>query len=226
MISRDNLMTARFRLNMERIHGLAKLIMADVALLKPKDVFKSEGPRADILRAIVVFLHAAFEDVLRTIARPDGKKLAFYSGADINKALHKCGLDPTPFKPLYPPLTQMAKRRNRIVHHADLSKQTDTTSGTWTIVDDWQLIMWLLAVPAFHSLLRTTIDYDDKVERATYGRLRKAMDDTVAFGHQLIAFSNVPPELRIEALRKISESLNSISAQLVATKSVSESTLR
>ena len=218
MDTRDNLMTARFRLNMERIHGLVKLIMADAAPLKSTGAFKTEGPRADILRAIVVFLHATFEDVLRSMVRPDGKKLTFYSGADITKALQKSGLDPSPFKPLYPPLTQMAKRRCLIVHHADVAKQTDTASKAWTITDDWQLIMWLLAVPAFHSLLRTTIDSDDKVERATYERLRRAMDGTVAFGRQLIAFSNVPPELQVEALRKISESLTGMAAQLSARK--------
>lgn len=225
MNPRDNLMTARFRLNMERINGLVKLIMADTALLKPTGVFQSEGPRADILRAIVVFLHATFEDVLRSIARPNGKKLTFYSGADINKALQKCRLDPTPFKHLYPPLTQMAKRRNRIVHHADLSKPTDTASEAWTIVDDWQLVMWLLAVPRFHSLLRTAIDCNDKVERAIYGKLTQTMDGWVAFGHQLIAFSNAPPELRVEALRKTSECLDSVCAQLIATKSIRKSTI-
>jgi hypothetical protein len=66
MNSRDKLMTARFTLNMERIHGLVKLIYSDIASLRPTGAFKSEGPRADILRAIVVFLHATFEDVLRS----------------------------------------------------------------------------------------------------------------------------------------------------------------
>src|SRR5437867_1485023 len=128
MNSRDNLMTARFTLNMGRIHGLVKLISSDIALLKPRGLWRSEGQRADILRAIVVFLHATFEDVLRSRSGPKGKKLNFYSGADLDRFLQQWRLDPTPFKSLYKTLTQMAKRRNRIVHAADLSKKTDTAS--------------------------------------------------------------------------------------------------
>jgi len=144
-------MSTRFTLNMERIHGLVKLICSDIALLKPTGLWRSEGQRADILRAIVVFLHATFEDVLRSRSGPKGKKLNFYSGADINKALKQWGLDPTPFKSLYPPLTQMAKRRKRIVHDADLSKKTDSAPGIWMIADDWQLIMWICAVRHFFT---------------------------------------------------------------------------
>ena len=214
-------MTARFRLNMERIHGLVKLIHGDIALLKPTGFVQSEGPRAEILRAIVVFLHATFEDVLRSRARPYNKKFAFYSGADLDKILRRCRLDPSPFKPLYPPLTQMAKRRTRIVHCADLSNQTDTVSDAWTIADEWQLGMWLIAVPAFHSLL-TSIDHDDDVARANYKKLREAMDGYVVFGKQLVAFTDTPPELRIEALQKALQTVASVSAALsVATKNTS-----
>src|ERR1700676_4865149 len=111
MNSRDSLMTTRFLLNMRRISDLVKLTFSGVDALGPTDLFQSEGPRADILRAIVVFLHATFEDVLRSQSRQGNKKLTVYSGADIDKALRKCGLNPAPFKPLYPPLGQMSKRQ-------------------------------------------------------------------------------------------------------------------
>jgi hypothetical protein len=214
---RDALTTTRFRLNMERINGLAKLIYSDIALLKPTGFAKSEGPRADILRAIVVFLHSTFEDVLRSRAYPYDKKFTFYSGADIDKILRKCRLDPTPFKPLYSPLTQMAKRRTRIVHYADLSKQSDTAAEAWTIVDEWQLIMWMLAVMAFHSLL-TSIDHDDEVAHANYLKLREAMDGFVTFGKRLVAFADTPREFWIESLQKISQTLDSVSAALLIAK--------
>jgi hypothetical protein len=225
MNSRDSLMTARFLLNMERISGLVKLVMSNVDVLKVPALFQSsEGPRADILRAIVVFLHATFEDVLRSQVRRDNKNWAFYSGADIDKVLRKSGVDPSPFKALYPPLSQMAKRRKRIVHEADLAKKTDSATEAWTIADDWQLVMWLLAVPAFHSLLCMSIDHEDQVARQKYLKLREAMDGFVAFGKQIIALSETPPDLqqRLNALQKLSDTLNSVSTLVVASKTVSE----
>jgi hypothetical protein len=194
-----------------------KLIYLDTALLKPTGFGKSEGPRADILRAIVVFLHSTFEDLMRSRARPYNKKFTFYSGADIDKILRRCQLDPNHFKPLYPPLIQMAKRRARIVHYADLPKQTDTAMAAWTIVDEWQLIMWMLAVMAFHSLL-TSIDHDDKAACATYLKLREAMNGFVTFGKQLAAFADTPREPWIVSLRKISQTLDIVSGALVTAK--------
>lgn len=64
----ENLVDSRFYLNMNRIRGLVDLIHSDVDSLKPSG-FQSDGVRADILRAITVFLHATFEDVLRSTAR-------------------------------------------------------------------------------------------------------------------------------------------------------------
>lgn len=68
MSAPEDLLQSRFYLNMNRITGLVKLIHSEVDLLKPLG-FHSDGVRADILRAITVFLHATFEDVLRTTAR-------------------------------------------------------------------------------------------------------------------------------------------------------------
>jgi hypothetical protein len=191
MGTRENLLYARFHLNMRRIDDLTNLIVLDIDSLRPTGLFQSEGVRADILRTIVVFLHATFEDVLRSMARQPNKKISFYSGADIDKVLRQSGLDPRPFKPLYPPLTQMAKRRKRIVHEADLSKPTDTVSEVWTIVDDWQLIMWLMAVRGFYYQLRISVNAASAVERAMCERLRKAMQSHVDFGNQLRAFPEV-----------------------------------
>jgi hypothetical protein len=65
----NDLLDARFRLNMGRIDGLVKLVFSDLDPLRQTEALQSGGVRADILRAIVVFLHATFEDVLRTMAR-------------------------------------------------------------------------------------------------------------------------------------------------------------
>jgi hypothetical protein len=68
MTAPEDLLASRFYQNMNRITGLVKLIHLDVDSLRPSGL-QSHGVRADILRAIVVFLHATFEDVLRTTAR-------------------------------------------------------------------------------------------------------------------------------------------------------------
>src|SRR5213594_299135 len=70
MDTKEKLLTARFYLNMQRLRGLIALLhpgtgppnAGEVALL-------NDTVRADIGRTIVVFLHATFEDILRTAAR-------------------------------------------------------------------------------------------------------------------------------------------------------------
>jgi len=100
-----DLLEARFQSNMRRINRLVTLIFTDP--LKPKGLFQSDGVRADILRTIVVFLHASFEDVLRSHLPRQNKKLTFTSGGDLDKALTLSGIDPKPFKELFPPLIQL-----------------------------------------------------------------------------------------------------------------------
>jgi hypothetical protein len=214
MNTENNLLKARFDLNTGRISGLLQLIFSDFDSLRPKGVFQSDGIRADILRSIVVFLHATFEDVLRSHVPKPNKKLSFYSGTDIDKALKQRGIDAGPFRPLYPPLAQMAKRRKQIVHEADLSSRTDTVSDAWGLADDWQLIMWFMAVGAFYYRLRMAVNAATVVERARYQTLWKAMLIHVEFGNQLVAFPEVPRELRREALEHTVITLETIVATL------------
>lgn len=214
MSTHNDLLKARFHLNMGRINGLVKLIFSDFDALRPTRVFQSSGARADILRSIVVFLHATFEDVLRSHLPKPNKSLSFYSRNDLEKALKLSSIDTKPFRPLYPPLTQMAKRRNRIVHQADLSAHTAVASEVWGVADDWQLIMWLMAVPAFYYQLRMSTSTENVVERAQYERLRAAMLTHVDFGNQLLAYPTVPPELRNEALLKIVATLQNTTSTL------------
>jgi hypothetical protein len=53
----------RFRANMDRVHRIIQLLHADSEPLKPIGFAQSDGVRADLLRAIVVLLHASFEDL-------------------------------------------------------------------------------------------------------------------------------------------------------------------
>ena len=69
MNKNKDLSDVRFSINMDRIKGLVNLSGSDIdarSLIYP---FQTIGVKADICRTIVVFLHATFEDVLRTIAR-------------------------------------------------------------------------------------------------------------------------------------------------------------
>jgi hypothetical protein len=69
MSKHKDLSDVRFSINMDRIKGLVNLSGSDIdarSLIYP---FQTIGVKADICRTIVVFLHATFEDVLRTIAR-------------------------------------------------------------------------------------------------------------------------------------------------------------
>jgi hypothetical protein len=199
---------------MRRISGLVRLVSSSDTLetLKPATAFgNSEGARADILRSIVVFLHATFEVVLRSQVPKPNRRLSFYSRADLEKALKLSGIDAEPFRPLFPPLTQMAKRRKRIVHDADLSHGV---VHTWTVADDWQLTMWMLAVPAFYYRLRMSLQAASAVERAMHERLRTAMASHVNFGKQLLALPLVSPELQVQAYLELVPTLEGIVATL------------
>jgi hypothetical protein len=211
MTAKADLLEAAFHLNMSRISQLVQIIESHDSL-KPTTLFgPSSGVRADILRSIVVFLHATFEVAIRSHIPRRGCGWSFYSGADLDKALTSSGIDGKPFRSLYPPLTQMAKRRNRIVHEADL---VDGDHYEWNIADDWQLIIWLLAVPTFYYQLRISLHAANVVEQTMYDSLRAAMTSHHEWGKQLLALPTVPPELQIRALQESVATLKSIVATM------------
>lgn len=184
---------------MNRINGLVR-VLSSQDILQPTIVFgPSRGVRADILRSVVVFLHATFEVVVRTHIPKANRRWNFYSGIDLEIALKSSGIEARPFRFLYPPLTQMAKRRKRIVHEADF---LHGDFHDWTITDDWELIMWLTAVVAFYYQLRISLHAEDIVERAMYKKVRAAMSSHVTFGKQLVSFPAVPQELQLQVLRE------------------------
>jgi hypothetical protein len=212
MASSGDPLGKRFRGNMSRISGLVQLLFSS-DLLKSTSVFgPSAGPRADVLRFIVVFLHANFEVVFRCRLPKAAGNVSFYSRQDFDKALKRIGVDAAPFRPLYPPLTQMARRRKEIVHNADLGRGDEPHE--WSIADDWQLIMWLMAVPAFYYQLRISLGLANVVEQAMYERFRAAMTKHVEFGNQLLAFPSVPKTHRLQALQKIAATLTEIVSTL------------
>lgn len=207
MSEKGDLLATRFQLNMRRISGLTILAFS----LEQPALLQSEGPQADIFRAIVVFLHATFEVLLKSqLRRP--KKAKSYSGNDIDKTLQQVGIDPTPFKYLYRPLTGLAKKRHQIVHEADFVKSTDVVANQWGIVESWLLVMWQLAVLTFYYQLRISTKMATEVERAKYNDSRQALDNWSDIGHQFIAFAEAEPNLRKEALEKVIVSIENVHA--------------
>jgi hypothetical protein len=97
------------------------------------------------------------------------------------------------------------------MHEADLLRDEP---HEWGIADDWQLVMWLLAVPAFYYQLRLSLGAANTVEQAKYSNLRTAMSSYVAYGKQLLAFPDVPPERRLQAMQETLDTLKTIVATL------------
>lgn len=196
---------------MKRIADVTKLLTTS-DYLKPAGLFApSDGARGEILRFIVVFLHSSLEVLLRSRLPKANKKYSFYSANDLENALRLCGIETTPFRALFPPLTEMAKRRNRIVHHADL---IEGDIQKWGIADDWKLIMWNLAVIAFYYQFWVALDGANALAIARCRAVRGAMESHVRFGNQLLAFPKRPIDCSTADLVEMADTLSNITAIL------------
>jgi len=183
--TKDDLLRIRFELNMARISTLTNMVVGSRDGLK--SFFATEGALGEVQRATVVFLHATFEVALRSYLPKSRKSLRFSGETDLDKALKFSGIDPTPFKPLYASLVQMAKRRIRIVHYADLETSTGVELKTWNIADEWQLVFWLLGVATFYYRMRIAKNVASEDERNRHDRNIKAMEKYREYGYQLLA---------------------------------------
>ena len=202
----------RFNVNMARIAGLMKLALSGAGV-KPAGFMTYEGVSADIFRLIVVFLHATVEDLVRS-QLPANSQFSFQSGADIDQAIKRAGCDPKALKPLYRPLTAMAKRRNRIVHEADLASHSSTVVEPWSVADTWQILQWNLAVLAFYYQMLIVLTEPHQVFVDKYDSTRKAMAEHIKFAHHLMNFPKGPLEVQKKMLNDMGESLDSIMALL------------
>ena len=170
------------------------------------------GSQGELRRAIVVFLHATFEVALRGLSNAR-KEFTFSGKSDLDKALKRSGVDPTQFAHLYPPVIQMARRRNRIVHRADL-RDDSTIADDWNVADEWQLMLWLMAVPAFYHKLRIERGVASAKEAEKYNRTLLAMEHHRTFAKQMLAFPSLAEHLRIQGLQEISATLQTMVASL------------
>jgi hypothetical protein len=166
---------------MRRIAHLTKLTSS---------VTDNEELTSDVHRAAVVFLYATFEDFFRE-QLPKTNIRGFYSQADLDKGFKKADVDPTPFKPLFRRLLNLAKKRSAIVHEADLSK--DGTPHKWTMIDTYVLAMWNLAVLQFYYQMRVAKGLACKVETKMLSKVQKATERASAAGMQLIQFAKAEP---------------------------------
>ena len=83
----------RFQTNMKRIGAITTFLHSGAENLTPTGFLRSEGVRADILRAVLVFLHAAIEDFVRSHLPRPNKHFTLSSEADIKRALSRLNID-------------------------------------------------------------------------------------------------------------------------------------
>ena len=203
----------RYVINSNRVAGLMNLVMSDKGEMKPKRVMAYSGVSADIMRAIVVFLHATVEDLIRTQI-PKNEKFTFHGRGDIEKAMKKIGRSDAPLRRLYNPLTQLARRRTQIVHYGDMPANSSKPTLDWGIADVWCLLQWNLAVNAFVYLLLEILTEPNDVFSTRYNAMFKAMDDHVAYGKLLMKFPKSNIIAQQEALQKMSDQLTLIGDSL------------
>ena len=162
----QELINKRFQVNMSRV---ARLINLGAHLKQTRGQNPDElaaltdrpDEVADLHRSTVVFLHASFEDMLRTTA--DNRlghvpKRTFGKVDVVVKLLGDLHLDPAPFQPLFSEMSTLMNRRHRIVHEADLPTPDAVTDVPWTIGDDYQLAIWLFVVVTFKARLTAELD--------------------------------------------------------------------
>jgi hypothetical protein len=185
----------RFQTNMKRLGAIANVVNSKAEGL--------QGVRADLLRASVVFLHVSFEDFVRSHRPKSLKRCTFNSDSDIKRALYKINADPTLFADLFVPLKQMAERRNRIVHHADLHDHPSAEVNSWAFADDWMLTHWNIAVVAFYYRLIKVKGSTGVVEDRARENIENALKKSMEFARTLLEFAGTPPERQQEGLKKL-----------------------
>jgi hypothetical protein len=192
----------RFIMNMKRVRDITHLIHSGIPGLNQTAIFQSEGVRADLLRSLVVFLHAAIEDVIRSHL-PKRGKFSFSSSSDIKKALASIGIETAQFDDVLPALNQLARRRIQIVHFADLKDAQSDFLSPWGLADDWSLVQWNLAVLVLFRRLRKSTGHTGHVENRALENVEAAIKLNADFGRKLLEVSGMPPEQHLDGIREL-----------------------
>lgn len=207
----------RYVINSSRIAGLINLVMSESSELKPKTFMTYSGVSADIMRAIVVFLHATVEDIIRTQI-PNNDKFTFQGRSDIERAMKKIGRSAEPLRRLYNPLTQLARRRTQIVHYGDMPTSVSEPTLDWGIADVWCLLQWILTVNAFVYLLLEILTEPNEVFSNRYNAMFKAMDEHVIYGKMQLFFPRGDLTAQQAALQEMSNQLALMGSYLNVSK--------
>jgi len=146
-MDRESLRRKRFEVNMARVNRLMNLAqrLQTMEGSSPDDI-------ADLYRSTIVFLHASFEDVLRTAyTSRTGKDetLTFGGPKKVRWLLEYFGLSEVPYHELLSVLASLMRRRHAIVHRGDLKEPGATSVDLWRFNDDYQLVIWIFAVVGF-----------------------------------------------------------------------------
>lgn len=196
----------RFVTNLTRIQSLFDVAFTRSSSFDPAGAVAMESVSGDLMRAIVVFLHASTEDYIRTNLRPN-YKFTFSGEADVEKACVRHSFDSASLASFLPHLTSLAKRRNHIVHHADLSDSGTVTE--WTIVDTCDVFIWLTAIWGFSWQLMSIVTqpHPNFVERGS--AFRSAMQRAVDFKKEMEKFASSPstytPARKVEMDQRLVE---------------------
>jgi hypothetical protein len=198
--------SARFKTNMQRIGAISTHLHSEAAGLGPAGL-SVEGVKADLQRAVVVFLHATVEDFVRSHIKRQSAKFTFSSASSIKRVIERLGVDPNKFNDLYPALSQFAKRRNQIVHYADLDEKAHEAVKPWDLSDSWLLVCWHLAVSTLYYRLRQSTGPIDIVEERASQNMEKAFLQLFEIGRSFGELKGHSPEQQREKLAKIGESI-------------------
>lgn len=166
------LIQKKFVINANRV-GQFLILATDQS--KTKLVQKFEDGPADLIRSAIVFLHATFEDALRTVAEKrlpesDFTKSTFgNTDRRVREILPRLNLVVSEFEDLFPHIDAIMKRRHRIVHRADLDDGT-ATPKTLTLGDQIELDLAIGAVCVFVSRLLSRLEAESLVNSEEHGQ--------------------------------------------------------
>jgi hypothetical protein len=184
MYEKTILAQKRFDATMGRVTALVTVAVSNKEPFKASGFLRYDGVAADLLRAIVVLMHAAIEDLVRVhTKKPNSFTFSFAS--DIFNALEKAGYDPSGLEDLRKPLQQFALRRHRIVHYGDLSKSAEKVEP-WGLIDIWMLGQWMATVTTFKYKFLEIVTEPNDLFTKRYNLARKALAEHSTFGQDLV----------------------------------------
>jgi hypothetical protein len=187
----------RFYINIGRVNAVT-----EHALNLPIDDSGDERERrvtlvADLVRAVTVFLHASFEDLVRTLQGRRGKGWSFSGRADLERALGRLSLDPAEFRDLFPSLQSLARTRISIVHYADLRSPNEAPPSPRGMASLWFASYHVLGVGAFFYRLMNKLGPTTLVEDRARENADRAFVDNIDIARAILAAANAPREERL-----------------------------